>query len=1415
MQELKRVLKPHGVLLISCPDKLHYTVEPGRLNPFHVKELFKQEFEDLLSRHFKKTAYYAQRVLYGSGIFASQTSAPLNSYVMSKEIIKESPGLSDPAYWIALASDFALPDLTSSVLEQPVDESDALRQLKNSLSELEQHAAKLDESIRQCNAQNAALSQGVADRDSQIANLTHGVIHRDAQLVSLQQSMAERDSRLSALNQDLNERESRISFTRQHVIERDAQIANLNQLILERDAQLSSFSLRLNDSHSQFAALIQRIIERETQFASLSQQLIDREKQFAGITQRAADYESQVIVLTQRVFEFNEEITAIRRTLSERDTQVASLTQRIAESDEQMSGLKQCVSDRDAQVAALCEVLAAHDAKVADRLSETTQRKQQTAAIEQRDLNESLLRAASFTPLSLNFPNAWVGHLPFAAWLIENMSPSVFVELGTHSGNSFFTFCQAVAQSGVPTRCYAVDTWQGDEHAGQYDEIIFNRVSTYQQQHYREFSRLLRMRFDEALDYFSERSIALLHVDGLHTYEAVRNDFESWLPKLAPGAVVLFHDTNVRERNFGVWKLWEELKEQFPLNLEFLHSHGLGVLQLNDAPENARLPWLEPHSREKQKVVDYFSSLGSRHLDLAEVFELREHVSNLSRISNEKDGHIIYRDGQIASLNHSLIERNSQNTNLTAALADRNSQIAGLAAAVTDRNSKIASLNHNLIERDNRIAALSAAVQECENQLSHLTGTVAVREEQVAQITSSRSWRLTLPIRMIAKSMRMTNGNGGGHGAGVTSPVLHSNGHNGNNERLQQQPYPQQKSESNGTNGRKVQPLFDAEWYLQKNPGVRQAGMNPLEHFLQQGWKEGLNPHPLFDVRYYLNANADVREAGIDPLQHFIDSGWKEGRSPHPLFDAAWYLETNPDVRAAGVNPLLHFLENGWTEGRWPNRGFNLPWYIDTYADVRDSGMNPLIHYAEFGISEGRQVQPSESIHTAESVVTSDLPVESPETEEPFVENSPAAEIMVTSTDTEANSNHQSELRLDITEYLPRGKKTQSLPSGLQVDIVIPVYRGYEETRRCLTSVLADSERPDGVIHVIDDCSPDSKLSQWLSSLAVTGVIELSRNEENLGFVRSVNKGMVKAGRHDVVLLNSDTEVPAGFVRRLAGHAYSKPDIGSVTPFSNTAGEMTGFPDKICRPLPSAYSLTAIDNACQEANALRSVEIPTGVGFCMYIRRDCLDEIGLFDADAFGRGYGEETDFCRRAHAKGWRHLLACDTFVYHIGEVSFGQDVPERAASWNKLTERYPELPKVLGSYLAGKPTVPPVFAATASLFSASPLPTVIIVNHGFEDAKESLTDDLAAHLMGTSNVLALRADGPLLDLTVPSIPGHPSLKFLAGEEVELSKYLLACSVDRVHIQHWIGIEPGLHQLIDALNIPVDLTVHDQISAQ
>ena len=137
--------------------------------------------------------------------------------------------------------------------------------------------------------------------------------------------------------------------------------------------------------------------------------------------------------------------------------------------------------------------------------------------------------------------------------------------------------------------------------------------------------------------------------------------------------------------------------------------------------------------------------------------------------------------------------------------------------------------------------------------------------------------------------------------------------------------------------------------------------------------------------------------------------------------------------------------------------------------------------------------------------------------------------------------------------------------------------------------------------------------------------------------------------------------MPGGFLRRLAAHAYSSPKVGTVTPFSNYAGEMCSYPTTTGAPMPEGFSIRDLDEACRTANNRFAVELPTGRGLCLYIRRACLDEIGQFDEEAFGRGYGEETDFCLRAGEAGWRHLLACDTFVYHAGQVSFGDVAPER----------------------------------------------------------------------------------------------------------------------------------------------------------
>jgi hypothetical protein len=186
--------------------------------------------------------------------------------------------------------------------------------------------------------------------------------------------------------------------------------------------------------------------------------------------------------------------------------------------------------------------------------------------------------------------SAWTGHIPFLSLLIQLARPRTFVELGVWLGGSFLAACEAAKSFATETRCYGVDTWRGDEHAGFFEgDPVYQSLRTFVAQRY-QGSELIRATFDEAVARFEDRSIDLLHIDGLHTYEAVAHDFRTWLPKLSERAIVLFHDTEVREYGFGVWKLWAELKAQYR-HLEFQHSHGLGVLVTGGerAPELERL----------------------------------------------------------------------------------------------------------------------------------------------------------------------------------------------------------------------------------------------------------------------------------------------------------------------------------------------------------------------------------------------------------------------------------------------------------------------------------------------------------------------------------------------------------------------------------------------------------------------------------------------------------------------------------------------------------------------------------------------------------------------------------------------------------------------------------------------------------
>ncbi|QJR15560.1 glycosyltransferase family 2 protein [Usitatibacter palustris] len=258
------------------------------------------------------------------------------------------------------------------------------------------------------------------------------------------------------------------------------------------------------------------------------------------------------------------------------------------------------------------------------------------------------------------------------------------------------------------------------------------------------------------------------------------------------------------------------------------------------------------------------------------------------------------------------------------------------------------------------------------------------------------------------------------------------------------------------------------------------------------------------------------------------------------------------------------------------------------------------------------------------------------------------------------------------------------------IDVIVPVYRGLGPTQRCLESVIAASGSTLHELIVIDDESPEPQITQWLSTFAREHRVALRRHEKNRGFVATVNEGMALHPTRDVVLLNADTEVPRGWLDRLAAHARGA-NVGTVTPFSNNA-TICSYP-RFCEnnELPAGMDTHSLDAAFHAANAGRSVDILTAVGFCMYIRRECLDRVGLFDFERYGQGYGEEVDFCMRASRAGFRHLLAGDLFVYHQGEVSFGNTGVERRAQAQRTVDTlYPEFQPTVRAFVQADPPRP-----------------------------------------------------------------------------------------------------------------------------
>jgi len=637
--------------------------------------------------------------------------------------------------------------------------------------------------------------------------------------------------------------------------------------------------------------------------------------------------------------------------------------------------------------------------------------------------------------------------------------------------------------------------------------------------------------------------------------------------------------------------------------------------------------------------------------------------------------------------------------------------------------------------------------------------------------------------------------------------------------------------------------LFDLDWYRQRWPAAAADPEAAVAHFLDRGVSLGLDPGPAFSARRYLRENPDVAAAGMNPLLHYLAYGRGEGRAafavddaggddpppvPQPpspqtlqrwarevallrdsaLFDPDFYLDRYPDVRAAGVDPLQHFVEHGAREGRWPNPWFDPAWYRANHQRGDDAA-NPLLHYA----------------HAPDRATS--------RTSEWFDGG------YYRKRHPDAAAGDLTPLEHFLRHGVDRGHATReesraALPAripdlrGVAATVVVTVYNAASHLEACLDSVLRHTRLDAGDrLLVVDDASDEPAVSGVLARLDGMAGVRVVRNERNLGYTASANLGCRLAAGTDVVLLNSDTVVGPHWLRNLKIAAYRRTRIGTVTAVSDNAGAFS-VPREGANALPDGVSVEEVARAVADAGAA-DFEVPTGNGFCLYLRRAMLNEVGGFDEEAFPLGYGEENDLCMRALAAGWHHLVEPRVFVHHARSASFGERREALAhAGAERLQALHPGYPAAIAGladlrgFVLARYRIGRRLRALAD-GAGAPRPRILYVLSTDNGGIPQTNADLMRALAGEFDCLVLRSDSRAVELWALGDDGYHTLErhplsepigfgTHVGEEYEavVRDVLLRHAIDLLHIRHIAWHSLNLASIARGMGVPVVQSVHD-----
>lgn len=403
-----------------------------------------------------------------------------------------------------------------------------------------------------------------------------------------------------------------------------------------------------------------------------------------------------------------------------------------------------------------------------------------------------------------------------------------------------------------------------------------------------------------------------------------------------------------------------------------------------------------------------------------------------------------------------------------------------------------------------------------------------------------------------------------------------------------------------------------------------------------------------------------------------------------------------------------------------------------------------------------------------------------------------------------------------------------------KIDIIIPIYNAYEDLKKCVESVLKYTDLTSHRLLLINDVSPDLRISVYLKKINRPNIIILE-NEQNLGFSGSINKGIKTSENRDVILLNSDTIVTRNWVEKIISCAYSDAAIATVTPLSNNA-TLCSVPAFLKEnKLPDNYTLDEYADLIENISLKKYPRIPVANGFCIYIKREVIEKIGMFDSATFGRGYGEENDFCYRAEQVGYYHVMCDNTYIYHTGTSSFISKEKQKYIEEHEriLNDRYPEQNHAVAVYCRDNPNkwVQENIKLWTDIKNGKKNILFLVQSDFRKDAHDHLggtqlhVKDMTMIMRKTYNVFVIARNIEYLNLTVYTDRTEHSFKYYIGNASRYAVFhdkrfselygaiLDVFRIDLVHIHHTKNLSLELYYEAYKRNIPILTTLHDFFS--